>query len=68
MITAAGAEKEGNMILTEQQKKEKVKDLRPIDDVFFEILAQSIPAYQEMLRTIMEDDSLISQQSGDPIG
>lgn len=47
------------MILTEQQKKEKVKDLRPIDDVFFEILAQSIPVCQEMLRTIMEDDSLI---------
>ena len=31
--------KRGYMVLTEQQKKEKVKDLRPIDDVFFEVLA-----------------------------
>lgn len=47
------------MVLTEQQKKEKVKDLRPIDDVFFEVLAQNIPVCQEMLRTIMEDEGLI---------
>lgn len=47
------------MILTEQQKKEKVRDLRPIDDVFFEVLAQNIPVCQEMLRTILEDDSLV---------
>lgn len=47
------------MILTEQQKREKVRDFRPIDDVFFEVLAQSIPVCQEMLRTIMEDESLL---------
>lgn len=47
------------MELTEQQKREKVRDFRPIDDVFFEVLAQSIPVCQEMLRTIMEDDCLI---------
>lgn len=51
--------KRGKMGLTEQQKKEKVKDLRPIDDVFFEVLAQNVSVCQEMLRTIMEDDGLI---------
>lgn len=47
------------MIPIEQQKKEKVRNLRPIDDVFFEVLAQSIPVCQELLRTIMGDDSLV---------
>lgn len=47
------------MNLTEQQKKEKVKNLRPIDDVFFEVLAQNTEVCQEMLRTILEDDSLV---------
>lgn len=47
------------MGLTEQQKREKVRDFRPIDDAFFEVLGQSIPVCQEMLRVIMEDKSLI---------
>lgn len=47
------------MRLTEQQKKEKVRDLRPIDDVFFEVLASNISVCQEMLRTILEDDSIV---------
>ena len=47
------------MGLTEQQKKEKVRGLRPIDDVFFEVLAQNVEVCQEMLRTIMEDENLI---------
>ena len=29
--------------LTIEEKKAKVKDLRPIDDVFFEVLAQTFP-------------------------
>ncbi len=41
------------------EKKEKVKDLRPIDDIFFEALAQSIDVCQEILRVILEDDKLI---------
>lgn len=41
------------------RKIEKIKDLRPIDDVFFEVLAQSLDVCQEMLRVIMEDDALI---------
>ncbi len=47
------------MNLSEQQKKEKVKNLRPIDDVFFEVLAQNPEVCQEILRTILEDDKLI---------
>lgn len=47
------------MGLTLQEKIEKVKDLRPIDDVFFEVLAQNLDVCQEMLRVIMEDDALI---------
>ena len=47
------------MKLTEQQKREKVKNLRPIDDVFFEVLAQNPKVCQEMLRTILEDDNLV---------
>lgn len=45
--------------MNEQQKKEKVENLRPIDDVFFEVLARSIPVCQEMLRTILEDKELV---------
>lgn len=47
------------MKLTLQEKIEKVKDLRPIDDVFFEVLAQNIEVCQEILRVILEDDKLI---------
>lgn len=44
---------------TLQEKMEKVKDLRPIDDVFFEALAQNKEVCQEMLRVILEDEGLI---------
>ena len=47
------------MNLTIEQKKEKVKDLRPIDDVFFEVLAANKLVCQEILRTIMEDPKLL---------
>ena len=36
------------------EKRERVKKLRPIDDVFFEVLAD-----EEILRTILKDDRLI---------
>ena len=42
-----------------QDKHEKVKDFRPIDDVFFEVLAQSKEVCQEILRVILQDDALI---------
>ena len=47
------------MGLTEQQKQERIRDLRPNDDVFFEVLARNVSVCQEMLRTILEDDSLV---------
>lgn len=47
------------MSLTLEEKIAKVKNLRPIDDVFFEILAQNPNVCQEMLRVILEDDTLI---------
>ena len=42
-----------------EEKVEKVKDLRPIDDVFFEVLAGDIPFCQEMLRILLEDENLV---------
>lgn len=47
------------MNLSAKEKLEKVRDLRPIDDVFFEVLAQNREVCQEMLRVILEDDRLI---------
>ena len=49
--------KRGN-ILNLKEKQEKVKDLRPIDDVFFEVLAKNTAVCQEILRVILEDDAL----------
>lgn len=45
--------------LTLEQKKQKVQDFRPIDDVFFEVLANDVSFCQEILRTILEDNKLI---------
>ena len=42
-----------------QEKKERVKNFRLIDDVFFEVFADDIPACQEILRTILEDTELV---------
>ena len=36
-----------------------IQELRPIDDVFFEVLAEDKEDVQEILRTILEDDELI---------
>lgn len=47
------------MNLTAKEKLEKVRDLRPIDDVFFEVLAQKREVCQEMLRVILQDNALI---------
>ena len=41
------------------EKRERVKKLRPIDDVFFEVLADDLEVCQEILRTILKDDRLI---------
>ena len=50
---------------TIQEKWEKVQDFRPIDDVFFEALAQSKEVCQEILRVIMEDKKLIVSTIGE---
>lgn len=42
-----------------EQKKNRVRDFRPIDDVFFETLADNTEVCQEMLRTILEDKTLV---------
>ena len=41
------------------EKLSRIKDFRPIDDIFFEVLAAKKEVCQEMLRTILEDDKLI---------
>lgn len=47
------------MELTLEAKLEKVRGFRPIDDAFFEVLAQNIEVCQEMLRVFLEDDELV---------
>ena len=47
------------MHLSREQKIEKINQYRPIDDVFFEVLARDIPFDQEMLRLILDDENLI---------
>lgn len=44
--------------LSFEEKKAKVEDLRVIDDVFFECLAQDKDVDTEILRTILEDPDL----------
>ena len=44
--------------LTLEEKFERVRDLRPIDDVFFEVLAADKAFCTEMLQTLLEDPAL----------
>ncbi len=46
----------GNTI--DDRKLERIKQFRPIDDVFFEVLADDAAFCQEILRVILEDDKL----------
>lgn len=46
------------MKLTYKQKLDKIKHLRPIDDIFFEALAEDKDVCEEMLQTIMEKPEL----------
>ena len=45
--------------MTLEEKIEQVKNFRPIDDTFFEVMADDIGVCQEMLRIILEDEKLI---------
>lgn len=47
---------------TFEEKKRQVEDFRPIDDVFFEVLADDKGVCEEILRTILEDDALIVEE------
>ncbi len=47
------------MVLTLEEKLKRVKDFRPIDDVFFEALAENKAVLEEILRTILEDSQLV---------
>ena len=51
--------KEDSMERTLADKIEKIKNFRPIDDVFFEVLAANKAVCQEILSTILEDKGLI---------
>ena len=44
--------------LTLSEKIDKIKDFRPIDDVFFEVLAQDPKVCEEILQVILEDSEL----------
>lgn len=44
--------------LTLEEKIARVKDFRPIDDTFFEVMAQDPDVCQEMLQVILEDPNL----------
>ena len=51
----------GNEITIEEKKK-KVRDFRPIDDAFFEVLADDTGFCQEMLRILLDDEELIVEE------
>ena len=42
-----------------EEKKKRIMEFRPIDDVFFEVLADDREVCQEILRTILENGSLL---------
>ncbi len=45
--------------MTAEEKIQKVADFCPINDVFFEVLANDNAVCQEMLRVILEDNALV---------
>ena len=44
---------------TLEEKHKRVKEFRPIDDAFCEVLANDIDFCQEMLRILLDDEKLI---------
>ena len=55
----AGKEMVSTKELSLKEKFERVRQFRPINDVFFEALADSTEFCQEMLRVLLEDPGLI---------
>lgn len=60
-ILKKGKKYMGNEITIEEKKK-KVRDFRPIDDAFFEVLADDAGFCQEMLRILLDDEELIVEE------
>ncbi len=48
--------------MTTEEKIKKIQLFRPIDDTFFEVLAQNKDVCQEMLRVILQDNKLVVEQ------
>ncbi len=48
--------------MTNEEKIERIRLLRPIDDTFFEVLMQSREVCQEILRVILSDETLLVEQ------
>ena len=46
-------------VQTEEKKLADIQKLRPIDDIFFEVLARNKEVCEEILRTILEDNGLV---------
>lgn len=44
--------------MTLEEKLEQIRELRPIDDIFFQVLASNPRVCEEMLRVILEDKNL----------
>lgn len=44
----------------DDKKLKTIQDFKPINDVFFEVLADDVAFCQEILRVILEDDNLIA--------
>ena len=44
--------------MTLEEKLEQIRELRPIDDIFFQVLASNPRVCEEMLRVILEDKEL----------
>lgn len=52
--------------MNQKEKIERVKEFRLIDDVFFEVFARDIPACQEILRVILDDEKLMNSSLNPP--
>ncbi|MCH5268533.1 MAG: hypothetical protein J1E62_09340 [Lachnospiraceae bacterium] len=49
------------MITSYEEQKKRIQQFRPIDDTFFEVLADDVNFCQELLRVILEDKDLTVQ-------
>ncbi|MCH5268204.1 MAG: PD-(D/E)XK nuclease family transposase [Lachnospiraceae bacterium] len=49
------------MSISYEEKEKRIQQFRPIDDTFFQVLADDVDFCQEILRVILEDNALIVQ-------